>query len=318
MVLCLLALPIFLVLGIFSVRYRQLTKDSLNCLFHTVTLRKCQSGLDDRIKSQITGHILKFSPRLASITYKNYKLLSWIFLILMIWSAYEGSIGTYNYILYGNCNGPESTGFCLLDPVGKHTGLSLLDTGIGNFSIMVDTNDPIIGNPDAPITIMEFGCYVCPYTKTAEPTIKQVLNEYSDKVKLQYKDVVIASHQFGYESALSARCANDQGKYEEYHNLLFENQEKLSNESFVEFAEQLNLDVDKFNECFNNQTYKQEVEADNAMAVQLGVTGTPTFIINEHRIVGPKPFRTFKTVIEGVLNNVSIELDEDTPGLSCS
>src|SRR3989338_3930610 len=146
MVLCLLALPIFLVLGIFSVKYRQLAKDALECLFSTVTLRKCRSGLDDRIRSQITGKMLTFSPKAASIVYRHYKLLSWIVLLLFVWSAYEGGIGVYNYVYYGNCNGPEATGFCLLDPTGEHSGVSEveLDTQQETIFPLLEADDPIV------------------------------------------------------------------------------------------------------------------------------------------------------------------------------
>jgi len=114
MVLCLLALPIFAILSIFSLKYRQLTKDAWNCLLKTATFRKCESGLDDRIKSSITGSILGISPRLAKFFYKNYKIISWLILFLFIWSIYVSGYGIYNYIVYGNCNGAQSAAFCAI------------------------------------------------------------------------------------------------------------------------------------------------------------------------------------------------------------
>lgn len=126
MVLCLLALPIFAVLSIFSLKYRKLTKDSLDCLFKTVTLRKCSTGLDDKIRSDVTGTFLKYSPRTARFFYKNYKIISWIILILFLWSIYAGSIGVYNYAKYGNCNGEASAAFCVIKEV-KNEGTSFAD-----------------------------------------------------------------------------------------------------------------------------------------------------------------------------------------------
>src|SRR3989344_4151508 len=102
MVLCLIALPVFAVLAIFSVKYRKLTLDALDCLLRTVTLRKCESRLDERIRSDLTGKVLKLSPATAKFFYKNYKILSWIVLILMVWSFYTASVGLYNYATYGN------------------------------------------------------------------------------------------------------------------------------------------------------------------------------------------------------------------------
>src|SRR3989338_8810549 len=127
MVLCLLALPVFAILSIFSFKYRRLTKDALHCLFRTVTLRKCESGLDDRIKAQITGRLLKFNQKTAGFFYKNYKIISWIVLLVFIWSFYISSVGLYNYLQYGNCNGPEDIGFCVFDPKGEYNGLSETD-----------------------------------------------------------------------------------------------------------------------------------------------------------------------------------------------
>ena len=119
MVLCLLALPIFAVLAIFSVKYRKLTKDSLECLTKTVTFRKCSSGLDDRIRSDITGTFLKFSPKTARFFYKHYKVISWIILILFLLSTYYSAVGVYNYAKYGNCNGEQSTAFCIINSAEK-------------------------------------------------------------------------------------------------------------------------------------------------------------------------------------------------------
>ena len=126
MVLCFLALPIFAILGIFSIKYRKLTLDALECLFKTATLRKCESGLDDKIKSDLTGKVLKLSPKTAKFFYKHYKIISWIILIIFIWSLYGTSVGMYNYYKHGNCNGENSDEFCIFDPL---EGISTTKTG---------------------------------------------------------------------------------------------------------------------------------------------------------------------------------------------
>ena len=122
MVLCLIALPIFAVLSIFSLKYRKLTLDAWRCLVRTATLRKCDSGLDDRIKSSITGIFLKVSPRLAKFFYTHYKAISWVILAIFLWATWYSGLGIYNYIKYGNCNGAESVAFCALK-----SGLSWFD-----------------------------------------------------------------------------------------------------------------------------------------------------------------------------------------------
>lgn len=127
MVLCWIALPVFAILGIFSAKYRKLTKDAFECLFKTATFRKCSSGLDDRIKSDVTGTFLKYSPPTARFFYNNYKLISWIIVILVLMSAYFTGVGVYNYVKYGNCNGPNSNEFCIFNPFAN-TGQAAVTT----------------------------------------------------------------------------------------------------------------------------------------------------------------------------------------------
>ena len=157
MVLCIIALPIFAILGIFSLKYRKLTAEALDCLFRTATLRKCRSGLDDKIKSVMAGKAMKFSPKLARLIYRNYKLISWIILIIFMWSLYGTSVGIYNHYLYGNCNGPDETGFCALDPTGKNSKISEIgvDTQSEILYPVFELNDPVIGNQSAVLTIIE-------------------------------------------------------------------------------------------------------------------------------------------------------------------
>jgi len=123
--LCWIALPIFAILGIFSARYRKLTKESLDCMFRTFTLRKCRSGLDERIKSDVTGKLMRVSPTLARGFYKHYKVIAFIILIIFLWSAYVSAVSVYNYYKYGNCNGEEG-GFCILsgsEDLAKEKGI---------------------------------------------------------------------------------------------------------------------------------------------------------------------------------------------------
>ncbi len=300
MVLCLVALPIFAVLGIFSVKYRRLTLEALDCLFRTVTLRKCKSDLDNKIKADITGTVLKYSPKTAKFVYKHYKVLSWIILIIFLWSFYVSAVGLYNYINYGNCNGPESIDFCIFDPTGENSKISELDITIPSKIVYpsLENDDPIIGEKEAELTVIEFGCYMCHYTKKAEPIVQEVLDYYEGKVNFQFKTFYIPHHNLSYKAALAVNCAQEQDKYIEYHNALFDLQDQITNDfSFFSIATNLKLDVEQFKECFYNDRYKKEIDSDTLMGLYAGVVGTPTFFINEQKIVGPKPFKTFKKII---------------------
>lgn len=122
MVLCWIALPIFAILGIFSVKYRRLARESLDCLWRTALFRPCKSSLDERIRSDVTGHILRYSPTSARFFYRNYKVISFILLVLMIASAYFSAEGVYNYAKYGNCNGKDSSAFCIINTIIPNSG----------------------------------------------------------------------------------------------------------------------------------------------------------------------------------------------------
>jgi len=309
MVLCLLALPLFAILGIFSIQYRKLAKDALECLFSTVTFRKCKSSLDDRIKADLTGRVLKLSPKMASFFYAHYKILSWIIMIIFLWSMYTSAVGVYNYANYGNCNGPDDVGFCILDPVESlecgitevegsdidHTDCALI------VSPLVEEDDPIIGNSDAELTIIEFGCYTCPYTGKAEPIIQEILEYYEGRVNVQYKTFVLPSHANSWESSLGANCASAQGKYQEYHDEIFSIDE-LSYLPLEDIAEEIGVDVEEFMNCVDNEEFENEINEDSLTGIHAGVVGTPTFFINEQKIVGPKPFKAFKKIIDEELS----------------
>ncbi len=302
MVLCLLALPVFAILSIFSIRYKKLTSDALECLFKTIQLRKCESGLDDRIKADLTGRVLTLSPRLAQFLYNYYKIISWIILIIFVWSMFTSIIGVYNYVQYGNCNGPESNDFCIFDPTGQNRGVTEaeIDTHKALTSPGVEENRTNIGNHDAELTIIEFGCYSCPYTEKAQATIEEVLAYYEGRVNLQYRTFVLPSHRNSLESALAAACADEQGAFQAYHKRLFDMQDDITL-TFTGIAEELELDIPAFEQCAAEQRYKNIVDEDTLAAIYAGVEGTPTFFINDHAIVGPKPLKTFQTIIEGEL-----------------
>ena len=118
MVLCFIALPILLILGIFSVKYRILAKDALECIGRTVTFRKCKSQLDERIKSHLTGKIIKISPKFGMFVYRRFQAISTIFIILTLLSLFFSATGFANYIKYGNCNGPvDNSAFCIYSNV---------------------------------------------------------------------------------------------------------------------------------------------------------------------------------------------------------
>ncbi len=111
--ICLVALFIFGVLGIFSARYRALAREAFRCVFLRMTFRPCETQLDQRIKSKMTSRLLTKSPRMAKFVYKRFELLSWIFTILLLSSMLYSLYGLYNLYIYGTCD--PNGGNCLFD-----------------------------------------------------------------------------------------------------------------------------------------------------------------------------------------------------------
>ncbi len=117
--ICLIALVAFGILGIFSAKYRQLAKEAFNCVFRRITLRRCETGFDKRMKAKITGKVMPRSPKTAGFVFRHFEAISWAFTILMIASIVLSAQGVYNYAVYGNCNGRYNNGFCVFNPLGS-------------------------------------------------------------------------------------------------------------------------------------------------------------------------------------------------------
>jgi protein-disulfide isomerase len=172
----------------------------------------------------------------------------------------------------------------------------------GVYDISTD-GDPALGASaeDALVTVVEFSDFRCSYCgRFAAETLPQLVDTYGDKVRFVYRDYP----QFGYLSyraALAAECANDQGEFWPYHNLLFANASTLSDATFPEFAEQMGLDMDQFNECMANETHQTEIETDFYDGQANGRIGTPTFFINGKPLVGAQPYLNFVAAIDEAL-----------------
>ncbi len=305
MVLCFVALPVFAFLSIFSVRYRKLTLDALDCLLRTVTLRKCSTELDKKIKADLTGRVMKLSPKTARFFYKNYKVISWILLAILVWSLVVSAGSLYNLAKYGDCNGPDDSGFCPVTDLQNQCGTSEanVDFQAEPVPAEVDDTDPVIGSEDANLTIIEFGCYTCEYTRRGSSVINKVLEHYDGKVNLQFKSFPIPKHNLSYKTALAADCAFNQNLYEEFYRRYFSLEGKITMERVYGVAESTGLNTTEFRKCIEEERFKDEIDSDKLEGVHAGVRGTPTFFINGRKVVESKPFKTFKAIIDKELSN---------------
>lgn len=170
---------------------------------------------------------------------------------------------------------------------------------IKRYPVPVD-DDPAFGPADAPITIIEFSDYQCPFCKRWYDEVYSKLKEtYTDKLRFAYRDFPLTSiHPQAQPAAEAANCANEQGVYWEYHDKLFGGTAELGEEGYLKYASELNLDMAKFKQCLTERRYQKEVEADLEYAANLGVNSTPTFFINGIPVIGAQPFDVFQYVIE--------------------
>ncbi|MBT8172513.1 MAG: DsbA family protein [Nitrosopumilus sp.] len=178
-------------------------------------------------------------------------------------------------------------------------------------------NDPIIGNPDAPITIIEFSDFQCPFCARFHiQTLPLILEEYIEqgKVKLVFRDFPIQSiHPNALPASVAAECANEQGKFREMHDMLFDNQNqwnKLETNDvlslFSNYASNIQLDQEIFDSCLTSGKYIEEIRKDLDDGRDYGVSGTPGFFVGNEKIgfvelKGAQPFESFKKIIDSQL-----------------
>jgi protein-disulfide isomerase len=160
---------------------------------------------------------------------------------------------------------------------------------------------PVLGTTNAPIQLVEFGDYECPYCQQAYPVLKQLLDKYGPKVSFSFRDYPLPMHPEAPKAAEAARCAGAQGKYWEFYNALF-SIKKLGIADLKAEAGKLALDSAAFDKCLDSGEKSAAVEKDTKEAQHLQLTGTPTFFINGHLYAGASTFEDFRTAIEHELS----------------
>ena len=157
------------------------------------------------------------------------------------------------------------------------------------------------GNADAPVTIVEFSDYQCPYCHQVEPTIEAVLAKYGDRVRFAYRDFPLRNiHEHAEMAAEASRCALEQGKFWEYHDQLFK-ATNLDKDALVGFARNASMDQQKFESCLTSEKYKAQIDKDIEEGRKAGVSGTPTFFINGLSTSGAQQQDAFTRIIDDEL-----------------
>ncbi len=161
---------------------------------------------------------------------------------------------------------------------------------------------PLRGAPDAAVTVVEFSDFECPFCKQANGTLAKLMETYSGKIRLVYRDFPLENiHPQARRAAEAARCARDGGKFWEYHDVLFVQSPKLAPEDLKRYASQVGLDVEKFDTCLAGGAQSAPVQKDLDEGTQLGITGTPAFFINGRFLSGAQPIERFARMIDDEL-----------------
>jgi protein-disulfide isomerase len=194
-------------------------------------------------------------------------------------------------------------------PIGTVTPTP--QTTVKDYKALVTSTSAALGSEKAPVTIVEFSDFQCPYCrKFFNDAYQDIKKAYIDtgKVRLVFRHYPLSFHPAARPAALASQCAFDQGKFWEFHDLIFTEQEKQG-QGTVSFglpelkawAQKLGMNTSTFNSCIDTSTHADIVDADMKVAASVGVTGTPTFVINGKIVVGAQPFSIFKDVIDAAL-----------------
>ena len=166
-------------------------------------------------------------------------------------------------------------------------------------AVATGADDPVKGVAAAPVTIVEFSDFQCPFCSRVNPTLKQVEDKYGDKVRVIFRNFPLSQiHPNAAKAAEAAACAADQGKFWEMHDKLFANQQKLAVEDLKVHATDLGLKADVFNQCLDSGKKEAEVKKDVDDGTSYGLTGTPAFFINGRLISGAQPLEAFTSLID--------------------
>ena len=303
--ICIIALVVFSIVGIFSATHRALAKEALDCVLRRVTFRPCNTGFDEKMKGMIVGRLLNRSVFAARFVKKYFEFISWGFIVLTLVSGFYTIQGGYNFYLYGSCNGLNQSGFCAFDPKGENNKVTDISQTCGteeksekNVSLSgVDLSSFPSKNVGSKDTVVLIGCYECDYTRKAYPDIQKLVREK----KTNY----IFAH---YPAKENTNFLSEAGYcvYKEYgerfwpfNDYLFTvDKVQIYQPSYVEMIlRNFDFDVNKINECVENPVTKQLVSEQVGELRKTHLYGTPTVFINGKAFVGPKPYRVYKSVL---------------------
>ncbi|WKZ30027.1 MAG: thioredoxin domain-containing protein [Candidatus Dojkabacteria bacterium] len=307
--ICILSFVVFSILSIFSASYRDLAKEAFECVWKRVTLRPCDTGFQQKVKSRITASIMKRSPRIAKFVHKYSEILAFTLIALLLASFLYSAYGIVNFYLYGSCNGNNNSQFCVLDPNNKHNQVS----AVGGASCSADQTispNSLLSTPLKSLilptkgtgsnTVYFVGSFTCKYTRAAYPLMKKLFTENEEKVTFSFAHFPIDEtsqklHTYNY-------CARQQNNSEAYwkwvDGVFTTDVEQLqSPDTILNLLKTAGFSESELNSCLNSPETTQKLIIETQSLTKTNIYGTPLIFINDKAYVGPKPYRTYNIAI---------------------
>ena len=164
----------------------------------------------------------------------------------------------------------------------------------------------------APVTIVEFSDYECPFCSKVGPTYKKIMETYGDQVRVFFKQNPLSFHKKARLAAAASLAAGAQGKFWEMHDVLFENQKALDRADLERYAAEMGLNMKKFNKALDNETYEDQIAADQELSEMVQARGTPNHFVNGRKLNGAKPFEDFKVIIDEEIKKSAARIEGGT------
>ena len=313
---CFVAFAVLAVMGIFSSTHRVLAKEAFACIGRRVTLRPCDTGFRERLQGQMVGVLMRRSVRVARLVNRHFELLAWVFFILTVWSLVVSVQGAYNFYVYGSCDGLNASSFCVLDPTGSNIATSQIDipddvflpscsdadadTGTGFLSHIPLTlnNYPTSGGGVANQVIF-IGCYECRYTRATYPTIQRLLEQYDTEFTFVHHPTRPST---AYLTAMT-QCVYEASAADEWlpviDTFMTVDPAVLADEMVVySLLAERGYDPAAIADCVAAPERDQAVQQQRQEVINTGIYGTPLIFVNDTAVVGPKPYRVYRFMME--------------------
>jgi protein-disulfide isomerase len=185
--------------------------------------------------------------------------------------------------------------------------------------VVVADDDPAKGPADAPVTIVEFSDFQCPYCSRVNPTLARLKDRYGDSIRIVFRDFpLLQIHPQAAKAAEAGSCANEQGKFWPMHDLMFANQARLDVASLKQHAATAGLDAAAFEKCLDSGKHAAEWQKDAADAEKAGVQSTPAFFVNGRPVIGAVPYEQFSSVIDEELGRLNRPIPAEKPAAAPS